>query len=92
MSAGTLYDTGAATIEVRIYSGDQLLMREFCESEDDAEGVVDRWSDPADLFVVADDLSAKHGPGDVVAPEPPIEATEEELTIASMPIPGLGTE
>ena len=53
MSAGTLYDTGAPTLEVRIYDRGQLLTRELCESEEDAAEVVERWSDVANLFVVA---------------------------------------
>jgi hypothetical protein len=92
MSEGTLYDSGAPTIEVRIYNGSQLLMRELCESEEDVAGVIERWSELANLFVVADDLSTKHGAGDILAPEPPIEEFEDDRPIASMAVPGIGTE
>lgn len=92
MSAGMLYDTDAPTIEVRIYDHDQLLTRERCESEADAAAVVERWSDVANLFVVADDLSAKHGPDDVFAPEEPLTDIDEGCPLASAQLPGYGTE
>lgn len=92
MSAGTLYDTGAPTIEVRIYDHDRLLARELCESEEDAAAVVERWSDVANLFVVADDLSTKHGPDDILAPEEPLIGSDEDYPISSKPSPGHGTE
>jgi len=92
MSAGTLYDGGAPTIEVRIYSGSKLLMRELCESEDDAAEVVERWSDVDNLFVVVDDLTTKHGPGDILAPEPAPATDEEQPSIATTTLPELGTE
>ena len=50
---------------MRIYDHDRLLARELCESEEDAAAVVERWSDVANLFVVADDLSTKHEPDDI---------------------------
>jgi hypothetical protein len=92
MSAGTLYDTGAPTIEVRIYSHDRLLTRELCESEDDVAAVIDGWSDVANLFVLVDDLPVENGPGDVIAHEAPDVDMAEDYTIASAPIPGYGTE
>jgi hypothetical protein len=92
MSAGTLYDTGAQPVEVRIYDHGRLLTRELCESEDDAAAVVERWSDVANLFVVADDISAKHGPHDILAHEDPPMDPDEDYPIASAPLPGYGTE
>ena len=89
MSAGTLYDTGAPTIEVRIYDHDQLLTRELCESQEDVAGVVERWSEVANLFVVADDLSSKHGPDDIHAPEEPLIDVDEH-PIAAASVPGYG--
>ena len=73
MSTGTLYDVGAPALEVRIYDHDRLLARELCDSEEDARGVVERWSAVANLFVVADDLSTQHRPDDisVAGPEQP---------------------
>ena len=92
MSAGTLYDAGAPTLEVRIYDDGRLLTRELCESEEDAAAVVERWSDLANLFVVADDLSTKHGPDDILAPEDPPTDIDEDYPIASAPLPAYGTE
>ncbi len=92
MSAATLYDTGAPTIEVRIYRDHELLMRVLCESEDDASEVVDRWSDVANLFVIADDLATMHGPGDVLAREAPIDDPTDEASIATAVVPARGVE
>lgn len=92
MSAATLYDTGAPTLEVRIYNHARLLARELCESEEDAAAVVERWSDVANLFVVADDLSTKHEPDDILAPEEPFIGSDADYPVASTPMPGCGTE
>ena len=61
MSAGTSYDTGAPTIEVRIYRNGQLLVRGLVETEEDAAAVVEQWSDE-NVYVLVDDLSAQHPP------------------------------
>jgi len=92
MSAGTLYDSGAPTIEVRIYRHDQLLIRELCESEEEATAVVEQWSDVDNVHVFVDDLSAHHGPEDILAPDEPLMGGGEDYSIASAPIPGYGTE
>ena len=92
MSAGTLYDAGAPAVEVRVYDHDRLLAREHCESEDDAAAVVERWSEVANLFVVADDRSSKHGPEDSLAPEAPHIGSGANFPLASTPLPGRGTE
>lgn len=55
MSTATLDHAGAPTLEVRIYDNDRLLAREVLQSEEDATAVVERWSDLANLFVVADE-------------------------------------
>lgn len=92
MSAGTLHDTGAPTHEVRVYDHGRLLTSELCESEENVAAVVERWSDVGNLFVVADDLSAEHGPGDVLALERPLMGGDEDLPLAFRPLPGYGTE
>ena len=69
MSAGTLSDTRLLTLEVRIYDHDRLLGRELCENEEDTTEVVERWSDVANLFVVADFPSSKHQPDELAPPE-----------------------
>lgn len=92
MSAGTSYDTGAPTIEVRIYRDDELLVRELCESEAEAATVVEQWSDVANVYVLVDDLSAHHGPEDILAPDELPISDDEDSNIASATIPGCGTE
>lgn len=90
MSTGTDYDSGAPTIEVCIYEHGQLLTRELCESEEDAAVVVERWSDVPGAYVVVDDLTTKHGPDDILAPEDP--SLDDDHPIATAPPPGYGTE
>ncbi|GAB3260468.1 hypothetical protein [Nocardioides dilutus] len=93
MSGGSPYDTGAPTLEVLVYRHGRLLTRELCESEEDAASVAERWRDVADVAVVVDDLSSKHGPDDILAPEEPFLADSEEgRPIAEATMPGLGTE
>lgn len=69
MSSPTEYDAGAPTIEVRVYRDDLLLARELCETEADAAAVVERWSDVDHVYVLTDDLSSHHDPGDILAPD-----------------------
>jgi hypothetical protein len=90
MAAGTFYDTGAPTIELHIYGNDQLLVRELCESEEDAAAVVDQWSDVGNVSVIVDDLSAHHGPGDILAPDELAVSDDEDHSIASAPFPATG--
>ena len=92
MPAGTFYDSGAPTIEVRIYRDDQLLVRELCESEEEAATVVEQWSDVENVYVLVDDLSAHHGPGDILAPDELLMSDDEDSSIASATFPGYGTE
>lgn len=92
MSADTLDDAGAATIEVRIFRDDQLLVRELCESEEEVTAIVERWSDVGNVYVLVDDLSARHGPEDILAPDELPISGEDVDSIASARIPGHGTE
>lgn len=92
MSAGPQYDTGAPTLEVRIYDGARLLTRELCESEEEAAALVDQWSDVTNLSVVAEDLSSKHGPDDILAPGDPLVDRDDAYSIADVALPGYGTE
>lgn len=91
MSATTPYDTGAPTIEVRIYLNDQLLARELCETEEDVARVVEHWADVDNVYVLVDDLSAHHTPGDILAPDDFL-TSDDDYSIASAPAPGYGTE
>jgi hypothetical protein len=92
MPAATFYDTGAPTIELRIYRNGRLLVQELCETEEDAAAVVEHWSDVENLYVLVDDLSARHAPGDILAPDESLMSAAEDYPIASAPIPGCGTE
>lgn len=92
MPAGTFYDIGAPTIEVRIYRNDQLMVRELCESEEEAAAVVEQWSDLENMHVSVDDLSARHGPEDILAPDEPSMSDDEDYCIASATVPGRGAE
>ena len=46
MSAGTLDDTRAPSFEVRIYRDDELLLRAFCESPEEATALASQGSGP----------------------------------------------
>ena len=92
MPERTFYDTGAPTIEVRIYRDGQLLVRKLCESEEEAATVVEQWSDVQNVYVLVDDLSVHHNPGDILAPDELPISDDEDLPIDSAAIPGYGTE
>ena len=92
MSAGTLYDTGVPSFEVRIYRDDRLLLRAFCESPEEATAVASQGSDLDHVYVLVDDGSPTYGPGDVFAPEKTRGRDDEDQPLASMSLPGYGTE
>lgn len=92
MPAGTSYDTGAPTIEVRIYRNDQLMVRELCESEEEVAAVVEQWSDIENIYALVDDLSTRHGPGDILAPDELSMSDERDYSIASATVSSRGTE
>lgn len=87
VDADTSYDSGAPTIELRIYCNDQLLVRELCESEEEAAAVVEQWSDVGNVSVVVDDLSAHHGPEDILAPDDLASSDDEGYPVASAGLP-----
>jgi hypothetical protein len=64
-----LYDSGAPHIEVRVYEQDRLIARELCESEDEADALVERWAQEGGFTFQIDDLSHDHSPDDVLAGE-----------------------
>ena len=92
MTPGALVDSAAPTLEVRIYRDAQLLGRERCESEEAVTLVVDRWSDVANLFVVADDRAPGLPPDPTTTREPWVAAEETGTPLASRPLPCRGTE
>ena len=65
-------------IEVRVYRHGELVQTELCDSEEDATRVVETWSELDDVTCEVDDLTVRHGPEDVLAPEPAVPVDEEE--------------
>ena len=53
---------------------------------------MEQWSDVENVYVLVDDLSAHHGPGDILAPDELLMSDDEDYSIASATIPGCGTE
>ena len=92
----TMDDTQASDLEVRIYDHDHLVGRECCASEEAIGEIVDRWSDAATLFVVADHSAhtPAHTPG---PPSAPLKVTLRKdqgdgCPLALLPLPDYGTE
>ena len=92
MSAGTLDDTRAPSFEVRIYRDNELLLRAFCESAEEATALASQGSGLDRVYLLVDDGSPTQGPGDLVEHEETREPHDEDVPLASMPLPGLGTE
>ena len=67
------------TVELRVHRHGRLLVRELCESEDDAALAVDAWAELEGVECEVDDLSVRHRPAEILAPEPPEPDTEEYL-------------
>ena len=65
-------------IEVRVYRHGELVQRELCDSEEEATTVVEAWSELEDVTCEVDDLTVRHGPDDVLAPEPALLVDEDE--------------
>lgn len=64
-------------IEVRIFRNGELVQREWCDSEDEATQVVDSWSELAGITCEVDDLTIRHHPDDVLAPEPALPLDDD---------------
>ncbi|WP_148611254.1 hypothetical protein [Nocardioides rubriscoriae] len=58
------------TIELCVYREGELLARELCESEEDAAEAARRWAETGNVTFTVDDVSFRHSPEDVLAPEP----------------------
>lgn len=91
MSTASLNETEAPTIEVRIYDHDHLVGREPCSSEHAVTEVVGRWSEMANLFVVAD-LLAPPGPVPAALAVQYHPDDAEPCPLALAQLPGYGTE
>lgn len=64
-------------IEVRVYRHGELVQRELCDSEEEAARVVDGWSEHSEVTCEVDDLTLRHGPEDVLAPDPALMEEDE---------------
>jgi len=92
MSAGTLDDTRAPSFEVRIYRDNELLLRAFCESSEEATALASQGSGLDRVYLLVDDGSPTQGPGDVFEHEGVSGPDDEDQPLASMALPGYGTE
>jgi hypothetical protein len=68
------------TVEVRVFQYGRLVHQELCESDEQAALVVEEWSELEGVECEVDDLSSRHGPGDVLASEPAELAGEEDYS------------
>jgi hypothetical protein len=64
------YDAGTPTLQVNVYERGRLVARVPCESADDAADVISQWEEREGVECELEDLSVRHGGGDVLAPEP----------------------
>jgi hypothetical protein len=60
----------APTVEVRVFRHGELVHTELCESDEQAALVVEEWAEHDGVTCEVDDLSIRHRPGDILAPEP----------------------
>jgi hypothetical protein len=58
------------TIEVRIYRHGELIRTELVESDEQAALVIEEWAEHDGITCEVDDLTVRHRPGDILAPEP----------------------
>ena len=92
MSTGTLDDTLAPSFEVRIYRDDELLLRAFCESPEEATALASQGSGLDHVYLLVDDGSPTQGPGDVLTHDQTVGPDEEDRPLAAIALPGYWTE
>lgn len=56
---GAFDPSSTPTVEVLVYRGDELVITEWCDSEDEAAEVVARWSEQAGVRCVVRDVSTR---------------------------------
>ncbi len=64
------YDVGSPTQRVNVYEAGRLVAQVMCESAQDAADVAAEWEQREGFACEIDDLAVRHGPDDVLAPEP----------------------
>lgn len=73
------------TIEVRVFRHGELVSRHLCESEEQAQLVVDEWAELDGVRCEVDDLSVQHRPDDILAPDPDLLDTDPGQDYAAFP-------
>lgn len=68
----------SSTVEVNVFRDNELIHTELCESDEQAALVVEEWSELDGVRCEVDDLTVKHEPGDILAPEPALTDDEED--------------
>ena len=92
MFAGTLNEKAAPTIEVRIYRNDRLVIRENCQSEEEAAAIAAQASDLDHVYLLVDDAVPDPCPGDVFLNEDPFPEAEKDRALADQQLSGYGVE
>lgn len=64
------FDAGAPTLQVNVYEDGVLVAQIACESADEAAEVATSWEEREDIRCEVEDLGVRHGPTDVLTPEP----------------------
>jgi hypothetical protein len=64
------YDAGTPTLQVSVYEDGELVAQVPCESTEEAAGIVREWEEREGVECEVEDLAVRHGPDDVLAPEP----------------------
>ena len=63
-------DSTTPTLEVRILRDGVVIQRELCETDQEANAVVEAWSDTEGILVEVEDLSRSGGAAGVLDPRP----------------------
>jgi hypothetical protein len=58
----------APAVEVTVYRDGAVIHRELCETDVDAEAVVEQWKEVDGTEIQVDDLSVHHRPTDILEP------------------------
>ena len=58
-------------VEVVVWRKGEVVHREFCDTEEDAASLIERWTELAHAEAWVDDLTIRHGGDDILAAEPP---------------------
>jgi hypothetical protein len=63
-------DNPTPTLEVRVLRDGVLVKRELCETDDEANAVVDAWSEVEGVVCQVEDLTRSDAPAGVLDPRP----------------------